>query len=150
MRGVLASVLLAGVTGCAVGVHAPDVDAKTRTACTSFTKALPGKVSDQKSRSVDDSELGAAWGDPAIVLRCGVGTPEGFTRISACQSTNGIDWFVPEEQMGDHPVDVLMTTIGRSPRIGVKVPAAYWPPAASMVDLTGAIKQHTKKTGGCA
>ncbi len=149
MPGALASVLTVVLTGCAVSVHAPDVKTATRSACASFTKALPARVSDQKSRSVDDSGLGAAWGDPAIVLRCGVGTPKGFTRFSACQRTNGIDWFVPEDELGDHPVDVLMTTIGRSPRIEVMVPAAYWPPTAAMVDLTRTLKQHTKKTGGC-
>ena len=155
MRGVdvsaltVTAVLLVALTGCAVGVDAPEVDAKTRSACAAFTKALPDRVSDQKSRSVDDETLGAAWGDPAIVLRCGVGKAKGFTSASTCQETNGVGWFVPEDQLGDHPVDVLMTTIGRSPRIEVRVPASYWPPTAAMVDLTRTVKEHTKKTGGC-
>jgi Protein of unknown function (DUF3515) len=154
VRGVRASALATALlllltTGCAVGVHAPDVDAATRSACASFTKALPDRVSDQERRSVDDEELGAAWGDPAIVLRCGVGTAKGFNRFSTCQETNGVDWFVPEDQLGDHPVDVRMTTIGRSPRIEVSVPRDYWPPTAAMVDLTRAVKEHTRKTGSC-
>ncbi|MEP6814332.1 MAG: DUF3515 domain-containing protein [Marmoricola sp.] len=141
--------LLLGLSGCAVGVGAPDVDARTRAACASFTKALPDRVSDERSRSVDDKELGAAWGDPAIVLRCGVGQAKGFTKFSTCQETNGVDWFVPQDQLGDHPVDVVMTTIGRSPRIEVRVPASYWPPTAVMVDLTPTVKAHTRRFGGC-
>jgi hypothetical protein len=152
VRGVRVLTLLAAgalLAGCAVGVDAPDVGARTRTACASFTAALPYRLSDQRSRSVDDDELGAAWGDPAIVLRCGVGRAKGFTRFSSCQETNGVDWFVPEDQLGDHPVEVLMTTIGRSPRIEVRVPASYWPPTAAMVDLAPTIKAHTRRTGGC-
>ncbi|MDQ6641597.1 MAG: DUF3515 domain-containing protein [Actinomycetota bacterium] len=137
------------MAGCAVGVDAPRVDARTRSACLSFTKSLPPRVSDQSRRTVDDAQLGAAWGSPAIVLRCGVGQAKGFTRFSTCQTTNGIDWFVPEGQFGDRPVDVVMTTIGRSPRVEVRVPAAYWPPTAVMVDLTSALKAHTRGTGGC-
>ena len=77
----------------------PDTDGlgAEREACESLVEALPDRVADQPRRETYGNPLGAAWGDPAIVLRCGVGTPEGYDKFAACQIVNGLDWFVPEE-----------------------------------------------------
>jgi hypothetical protein len=149
VRGVAACTALLLLAGCAVSVDAPDADAAIRSACKRFVAAVPDRMADQAQRDVDDAERGAAWGDPAIVLTCGVGEPEGFTRVSACQNWNGVDWYVPADEFGDRPVDVTMTTVGRSPRIRVRVPEDYWPPTSVMVDLAASVKAHTRKTGGC-
>ena len=149
MRGVAACAALLLLGGCAVSVDAPDADAAIRSACKRYVAAVPDRMADQAQRDVDDAERGAAWGDPAIVLTCGVGEPEGFTRVSACQNWNGVDWYVPADEFGDRPVDVTMTTVGRSPRIRVRVPEDYWPPTSVMVDLASSVKAHTRKTGGC-
>ena len=99
-------------------------------------RRLPDRVADQPRRETKGNPLGAAWGDPAIVLRCGVGTPEGYDQFAACQVVNGLDWFVPEEQIEDQGADVVMTTIGRRPgRRGRGARATYRPPDAVMVDL---------------
>ena len=149
MRGVAACAALLLLGGCAVSVDAPDADAAVRSACKEYVAAVPDRMAGQAQRDVDDAGRGAAWGDPAIVLTCGVEQPEGFTKVSACQNWDGVDWYVPEDEFGDHPVDVTMTTVGRSPRIRVRVPADYWPPASVMVDLAASVKAHTRKTGGC-
>ena len=52
--------------------------------------------------------------------------------------------------MTDQGRDVVMTTIERSPRVEVVVPAEYRPPAAVMVDLAEAIKQHTRLVKRCS
>jgi hypothetical protein len=135
--------------GCAVSVDAPDADAGVRSACQEYVASVPAKLADQGKRDVDDAERGAAWGDPAIVLTCGVAEPEGFTPVSRCQNWDGVDWYIPDDEFGDKPVDVTMTTVGRSPRIRVQVPKAYWPPTSVMIDLAPSVKAHTKKTGGC-
>ena len=107
--------------------------------------ALPAHVSDQSRRHTSGSPLGAAWGDPAIVLRCGVGAPEGYEPGSPCQRVNGVDWFVPEDQIEDQGSDVLLTTIGRSPAVEVAVPSDYRPPNAVMVDLADAITRLERR-----
>ena len=149
VRGVVVCTTLLLAGACAVHVDPPAVDAATRTACRPVVKAVPDRLADQTSRSVSDDTRAAAWGDPAIVLTCGVGRPDGFTRISACQNWNGVDWFIPDGEFTDHPVDVTMTTIGRTPAIEVTVPRNYWPPTSVMIDLGPTVKQHTRKTGGC-
>jgi len=100
--------------------------------------ALPQAVLDQ--RSVDtkpSSALTAAWGDPAIVMRCGVATPVALTPTSQLVSVNGVDWF-PE------PVDsgYRFTTVSREANVEVLVPDAYAPEANALVDLAATIKDH--------
>ena len=96
-----------------------------------------------------DEDAGGDARDLALDVAGGVGEPEGFTKVSACQNWNGVDWYVPEGEFGDRPVDVTMTTVGRSPRIRVRVPEDYWPPTSVMIDLAASVKAHTRKTGGC-
>ena len=107
-------------------------------------------MADQERRKTGGNPLGAAWGDPPIVLRCGVPRPAGQDRFAACQTVNGLDWFAPESASTDQAADVVLTTIGREPRVEVVVPAEQRPPDATMVDLAHAIEQHTRKVGGCS
>ena len=64
------------------------------------------------------------------MLRCGVGTPEGYDQFAACQTVNGVDWFVPEDQIEDQDADVVMTTIGRVRRRRGRGPCVVRPPGA--------------------
>lgn len=149
---VAGTLLLAGCGSDDVRVGDFDVSTAGRAACPAFVQALPEQVSDLPRRTVTGSPYAAAWGasgEPAIVLRCGVGTPTGFTKFSSCQRANGIDWFVPEGQIDDQRADVLMTTIGREPALEVLVPARYRPPVPAMVDLEQAIRAHTTETTPC-
>jgi hypothetical protein len=149
VAGVVALVTV--LAGCgAVRLPDPDVSAADRRACTSLVDDVPHRVSERARRETKGSPLGAAWGDPAIVLRCGVGTPKGYTAVSPCQRVNGVDWFVPEEQVADQDEDVVLTTIGRKPNVEVVVPAEYRPPDATMVDVADAIKEHTKVVAACS
>jgi hypothetical protein len=145
-------VLLATASGCSHDVHVDGTGAtgSARTACRALVDALPERVSDQPRRTTSGSSLGAAWGDPAIVLRCGVGKPKDYDPVTGCQTADGLDWYVPEKGMNDQSVDVVMTTIGRDPRIEVSLPARYRPPVGAMVDLAAAIKAHTRQTTPCS
>ncbi|HET8561489.1 MAG TPA: DUF3515 domain-containing protein [Marmoricola sp.] len=148
---LLAGLLVMALAGCGsntVDVARFPVDAAARRECPDLVKALPGHVSDQARRRVAGSPYAAAWGDPPIILRCGVGRPHGFDRFSTCQTANGIDWYVPPSDYPEH-ADVLMTTVYREPAVEVHLPAGYRPPVNAMVDLTRTIKQHTRATGHC-
>jgi hypothetical protein len=145
VAGVLALLGLLG--GC--GVAHTDVRGQDRAACESLVADLPTHVAGHRLVKRLPDVPGATWGDPAIVLRCGVGKPAGYDPITGCQTANGLDWYVPENGMNDQSVDVVMTTIGRDPAVEVTLPAAYRPPVAAMVDLAPAIKAHTRETTPC-
>lgn len=153
--GAVASLALviAVTAGCGSGdvhIDTPALTGPDATACASLVEALPDAVSDQTRRTTDPEDAyGAAWGDPAIVLRCGVPKPPGFDKFATCQVTNDVGWFVPDEQIEDQSADVVMTTIGFEQNIEVTVPAVYRPPAAAMVDLADAIKDTIRERRPC-
>jgi hypothetical protein len=158
---VLVAATLALLTACdadqtggpadpvAVAASAPAPE--DRPACKALLAELPAAVADQESRAVTPSDAwAAAWGDPPIVLTCGVARPHGFDRTSTCTTVNGVDWFLPEEQLdSESPVDLTMTTVNRAEHVEVRLPAEYWPPATALADLSDAVRTTTEKTGSC-
>ena len=145
-----AVLLLSAACSDTVSVDAPAVTGADAEACRALVGALPGHVADQPRRDVQAGQgFGAAWGDPAIVLRCGVPMPKGFDKFATCQVTNGVGWFIPESQQTGKPVDIVMTTIGRAQNVEVRIPAAYFPPANTMVDLAAAVKRTVREVKPC-
>ena len=146
-------VVAALASGCGSGrvqVEAPRPHGPDAAACSRLVRALPDRLAGQRRRAVEGaSGFAAAWGDPAIVLRCGVAKPRGFDRFATCQETNGVGWFIPEEQMTGAPRPITMTTIGRVVYVEVRLPTEHWPPAAAMVDLASAIKETVTETDPC-
>ena len=132
-------------------VDPPDVEGADARACGSLLAAVPDRVAGLGRQDVEPARAyAAAWGeDSPVVLRCGVPRPAGFDRFAACQETNGVGWFIPEEQIVGEPVDITMTTIGRAQNVEVVVPAEHWPPADAMVDLAAAIKQAVPEVDPC-
>jgi hypothetical protein len=140
------------VGGCSgpLEVPAPRPDAAGARTCASLVDALPASVADQARRDVDAGDgYAAAWGDPAIELRCGVRRPRGLDRFASCQVANGVGWFIPESQQTGRPGPVTMTTVGRSVFVEVRLPAAYWPPATAMADLAPALRRSTRELRPC-
>ena len=81
----------------------------------------PKTVGGQSVRPTSSSsDAVRAWGDPAIIARCGL-APIGPT-TDQCVSVSGIDWVA-------HPLTdgMRFTTYGRSPAIEILVPSAYKP-----------------------
>lgn len=160
-RGVRVLVLVGAVLGLgscgggAVQVDAPQPSGADLRACRELVDRLPDRVADQPRRELEADASGvdgwaAAWGDPAIVLTCGGPAPSGFTRTSTCTTVDGVDWFVPEEQLEDpERADPLtLTTVDRAQYVTVELPLDYWPPAATMVDLAPAVTGVARQ-GGC-
>jgi len=120
--------------------------------CQRVVNALPDKVYDQSRRKTQPAEaLGGAWGDPAIVAQCGVPMPADFTRSSACQTANGVGWFIPEDEFQDQSSDIVIATAGYRPILQVTIPAKYRPEgmAAAMVQLAPMVKEYTKLVKPC-
>jgi hypothetical protein len=150
--GVVACSVLLLTSSCSgtLRVAAPELTGAHARACAALLRALPARVADQAEREVQTGGgYAAAWGDPAIELRCGVPKPAGFDRFSTCQEANGVGWFIPDKQQTGRPVAVTMTTIGRAEYVEVRIPADYFPPPATMVDLAPAIKRTIRDVRPC-
>lgn len=148
------AILLAGCTQ-PVDVTAPSPSGDVASQCSALVSAVPHTVADQASREVSPPNgYVAAWGDPPVVLRCGVPAPVALRPSSQCFVVDGVGWLVTQ---GGHPVDprkvltgtVQFTTIGRSAYVEVTVPDDYQPATNALVDLTATIKRHTTQVGAC-
>ena len=149
---LLLTTALAGCGSDQVPITSPTPDAVDRSACTALLDALPTTVADELRRPVDPEDaLGAAFGDPAIVVVCGGGMPAEFDEFSPCVVFDGVGWYIPEDQLGDEPLQVTMTTVGISPVVAVTIPAVYWPEGAATVqaDLGSAITTTLTRESRC-
>ncbi len=140
-------------SGCSLGpveVDAPELSGTAAEACADLVRSLPDRVDGAGRTEIEPEGAPAgAWGDPPIVLRCGVPMPDAFDRFATCQVTNGVGWFIPQDEMTGEPGPITMTTIGRDVNVEVRLPTEHWPPAAAMVDLAPAIKQATTEESPC-
>ena len=89
--------------------------------------------------------MAVAWGDPAIVLRCGVLQPASLKPTSRCDVVNGVGWFSRQDQ--DH--DWIFTTIGRTTNVELLVPSDYTPAADALIDVADAIKDNLAVSEPC-
>jgi len=146
------SLLLAGCGKEPVNIPTVPLTAADQAVCQRVVDALPDEVAGQSRRKTQPAEaLGGAWGDPAIVVQCGVPVPAGFTRTSPCQTADGVGWFVPEGEFGNASSDITIATVGYRPIVQVTIPATYRPSglAAAMVQLAPMVKRYTRLVKPC-
>lgn len=140
---LLACALAAGCGTGAVQVAAPHPDTGTRRLCGALSRRLPARLDGHARRAVSPrSPLTAAWGDPPIVLRCGVPLPAGMAPTAELTVVNGISWFpagsaAPGSASGSGPA--VFTEVGRQARVEVTVPASGEPAAPVLVRLSDLI-----------
>jgi hypothetical protein len=121
----------------AITVAAPPSSAATVAPCTKVLEKLPVALGDLPSRVVHpqpDSPFVVAWGDPAIVLRCGVQRPADLKANSTAQTeiVDGVVFLVNDRKQNEPWV---FTAVDRAPYIEVTVPASYsQPPLAPLAD----------------
>ena len=107
------------MSACAAAVEVAPPDLADDPACAAV--GWPETVSGQE-RSPTDPEGAwvAAWGDPAIIARCGLPALQPTT--FDCVDVDGVDWVVRELADG-----TAMSTYGTDPAVEVLVPAVYGP-----------------------
>ena len=146
------ALLLAGCTG-AVELRVPDLVGDDLAACTAFTADLPPSLAGEDPREVDPPDaLGAAYGDPAYVVRCGVPVPTDFDEaVSACEVAEGVGWYVAPEEFDDQDADVTLTAAGYRPVVSVTVPGDERPegPAAAIAELAPVVDEHLVLVENC-
>ena len=151
---IVAALTCAGCSG-AVDVRTPVAGPVATKQCQRLIAVLPQRVAGQAVRDVHPADaLAMAWGDPPVVLRCGVAKPAALRPDSACFVVNGVGWFARQNGRpvsGTEPVtaEIVFTTVGRSPYVEVAVPPDYQPAANALVDVAEAVSSATTERRPC-
>ena len=156
-RGVVACAALLLAAGCGgepPEIDAPDLSAADAAACRDLVGALPETLDGHdRVDATGDTDYGAAWGDPAIVLTCGVGEPADLTDASTCVQMGRTGWFVPDEILlsDDESLDVTTTELNHRPRVQLLVPGEYRPEGFTngIGAIGDVIEQRLRRTGHC-
>ena len=137
--------LLITAAGCssaddAARAEVPSPEAKVAELCRKLDKTLPAKVDGQDRRDpTPASALTAGWGNPAIILRCGVARPAEMSDAEADGvEVNGVGWLLQKQNDGSF----RFTTTLRKGYVEVTIPAGRTGDGmAPLVDLAPAIKK---------
>ncbi|PWI15219.1 DUF3515 domain-containing protein [Streptomyces sp. Act143] len=143
--GLPALALLITAAGCSsaddsASAAVPSPGTKVTKLCQELDRELPSEVDGQDRRDPEPaSELTAGWGDPAIILRCGVAKPAKMTDPEADGAeVNGVGWLL--EKQGDGAF--RFTTTLRTAYVEVTIPKNRTDDgAAALVDLAAPIKK---------
>jgi hypothetical protein len=125
--------------------------AKAAAECAALTADAPATVDGQKRRKTSPvSPLTAAWGDPAITLRCGVAEPgilvagnPGYDPEADEAYLNGLAWLIQQTSDG-----YTFTAVQRAVYVEVDVPNAYTPQTDPLIDLGNALLKAIPRDDG--
>ncbi len=88
--------------------------------CEAVMRSLPLELAGEQSRPVDsDSPFVYAWGEPPVVLVCGVDRPTGWTVGASAIQINGVQWHVDTSDAET----TVWTTVDRPVYVEVRLPA---------------------------
>ncbi|MES9521681.1 DUF3515 domain-containing protein [Streptomyces capoamus] len=157
--GLLAPALLVLVAGCSTAddsdtVTAPTPDARTAPFCRDLDKVLPRTVDGRRRQDPEPrSAYTAGWGNPAIILRCGIVRPPkmvdpkvalGEDPDAVAGGVNGVEWLMEKEDDGTW----RFTTSKRRAYVQVTLPKKLSGPddsAQVLMDLAAAVKKAIPK-----
>ncbi|MFF4256081.1 DUF3515 domain-containing protein [Streptomyces sp. NPDC001663] len=118
----------------------PGPGAKVTKLCQNLDKVLPSKVDGQGRKDPEPaSALTAGWGDPAIILRCGVDRPAEMDDPEADGvEVNGVGWLLQKQKDGSF----RFTTTLRKAYVEVTIPKDRTGDGmAPLVDLAQSVKK---------
>lgn len=129
------ALLLAGCGFGAVEVEPHQPQPGSADVCAALLAELPETIDDAVRRDVDPpSDTVAAWGQPAILLRCGVAMPAAYRPDAQLHELDGVGW-LPDKGEGG----TFFTAVDREVLVEVAVPDDYAPEADVLLDLAPAI-----------
>jgi hypothetical protein len=100
-------------------VDVPPVTPEAEASCPALMSALPLELGGEPSRRVkSDSPYAYAWGDPPVVLICGVDRPAGYVVGAAAIQINGVQWYVDTSD----PDTTVWTTVDRPVYVQISLP----------------------------
>ncbi len=101
-------------------VEVPPVTPEADQYCPEVMRTLPLELAGEKSRRVDsDTVFAYAWGDPPVVLVCGVDRPAGWVLGASAIQINGVQWYVDTAD----PATTVWTTVDRPVYVEISLPA---------------------------
>ncbi|MFJ5287873.1 DUF3515 domain-containing protein [Streptomyces sp. NPDC088348] len=138
-----AAALLLAAAGCSstddsTSVAVPEPPAAQVKLCRALDKKLPKTVAGLTRGDPEPaSELTAAWGDAAIVLRCGVPRPAEMDDSQAqAVDANGVNWLLEQRDSGPR-----FTTTYRKAYVEVTLGQKYAHDVTPLSDFAGAIRK---------
>lgn len=141
---VSAALITAVLSGCSTTVHVEPAADANDPACAKVSVLLPKLVAGQE-RVWTDAQATGAWGDPSILLRCGVAPPAPSDLV--CTTIGGVDWLVLDVEDKRQ----RLVTYGRDPAIEVSIKRGEEFDFATVVDdISKGIRAGLPEaTGGC-
>ncbi|CAG7573758.1 uncharacterized protein DUF3515 [Barrientosiimonas humi] len=132
------------LSGCSSAVEVSAAPKASDPLCAKAAQQWPTSVSGEELREVSvDSPTVRAWGDPAIIARCGMTSPGPTT--NDCIGVSGVDWVARKLSDG-----MAFTTYGREPAIEVLVPKDYAPEPLVLGAFTEAAQQIPQGPRRCS
>ena len=117
----------------------------TEDKCANLIDGLPEKVDDRVQRSVKGHPGSLAWGQPPIVLVCGVDKPADYKATAQLTQVNGVTWFVKTDTdataYGLPGKNTVWTTMDREVYVAVAVPNAV-PGSAAIAPISTTVAQR--------
>jgi len=99
---------------------APGAAARLARVCGGLLAALPPTLAGKPARPVTPAtDSAGAWGDPAVVLRCGVPAPS-VAPEAQILAVDGVAYVTREDADAD-----VWTTVGRDVTVEVRIPREY-------------------------
>ncbi|MER6956835.1 MULTISPECIES: DUF3515 domain-containing protein [unclassified Streptomyces] len=143
--GLPSLALLLAAVGCSsadgdTSAAVPSPSATVVELCRNLDKELPSTVDDQGRRDPSPaSALTAGWGNPAIILRCGVERPEKMSDENADGvEVDGVGWLLEEQDGGSF----RFTTTLRRAYVEVTIPEDRTGDGmAPLVDVAASVKK---------
>ena len=118
-----------------VQVSPPPPSAVATRDCPAVISHLPGSLAGQPAREArSSSPYVASWGDPPLILRCGVPRPAGFTGGSELSVINGVQWLPTQ-----HGADTVWTAVDRGAYVELTIPGGHT--GTAVVELSAALSQ---------
>lgn len=150
--------LALSVSGCSSTAHVEPGPFAADPLCAQVIRSLDGTDSlgadtsgnansdgEKAIRREVDSQSTAAWGDPPIIMRCGVPVP-GPT-AEGCIGVNGVDWIGPRDPQAN---DRRYVTYKRSPAVEVYVPVGSLVPIDVALTIIGSAVKQLPTSGQCS
>lgn len=133
---IVSVALAAGILSACSGapVDAYPLRPGTQLACEALVHDVTPRVAGLKLRPVEDA-VAAAWGDPPVVLRCGIDDSISSARLVTAHQS----WAVDEAA---HSVTYTSTTL--DPTVSVQIPRGIDAERA-LDDLAATLDKHTQR-----
>ncbi|WP_240619508.1 DUF3515 domain-containing protein [Blastococcus sp. TF02-8] len=112
-------------------LEVPPVTPEAEASCPAVMGKLPLELAGETSRRVQsDTPYVYAWGDPPVVLTCGVPRPAGWTVGASAIQINGVQWYVDTAD----PDATVWTAVDRPVYVEVRLPPGI--DSAPVTELT--------------